>query len=958
MTAQRFTLSLKAEDRVIEQRVVDIAEAGNLTELPLRVDRLGRDLLHRLETRERSASLPHNRSMQDYLRQHDIVYRQPSPGWDEGLPLGNGDMGALVTGREGKEQNFHLDKTDIWLATAEGKPLGRSYAGVLNVRYNREQRSDPFLQRLSLGRAEVSTQDGSFQSRARVHALRNRFEVEISASEVEVSLERQTVPLWDNRASRLYGSWASLSSTQDLEQIRKAVRHAPHTKLEWGQESGQCWFTHTAPNLSYTLLVTVADAEIHWKRVDNGFRGRVRASGKKPIRLLATLATSREAPSPLARARQLIAGDGPESHHEWWQRFWTRSWIELPDKLEENLWYMGVYQQAVCSRSDQAVSFFGLWHPLDLRGWYDGYVTDAQVEMMWWQSFATNHLELLYPSHRTFGRFAVESVEHTPGPGMVVPHLFTPEWAGGHQFFTGTNPYKGSVAWYTMNFWWDYLYSGDHEFLRDVTYPLLRMVADFFVADLVLEADQRYHCVKSGSPEQSNTARDNIYDWALLNYLFRASIRASEVLGVDRQLRTQWNGILAALFEPPGDKETLWETADLPHPYRCHPVVLFGLYPTNAIAHGSPLFEKTRRTLEPVTRLIGYRYQDRHETIPSFAGGMESNGFSSGIVTTTAARLGDREQYRRFLYGLVVRFHMKQNGLRALLDTRQSSEISRASLVEAASAQTVAISETLVQSWDDHVRLFPCIDEQGRYRFAGLRAAGGFILSGEANEGRLLWAQVKSLNGGTLRLSSPILGDVILRERGTGRPAVFKWVRTEQKERSLELECQAGATYEMLANENVRVDLDLSPAALRTQPRAVSIAAVERLGGPFVHYPENLPFGQVVVDENLYLGKPASYGLPSAPPRLQDLLVQAESRTWQERQEAARLMARLQPTSELLQALDRLCADSVNVVAHTAAVTLVHLGTPEALALAQTHAEKDAIPGLKREVEKARQRPR
>ena len=58
---------------------------------------------------------------------------------------------------------------------------------------------------------------------------------------------------------------------------------------------------------------------------------------------------------------------------------------------------------------------------------------------------------------------------------------------------------------------------------------------------------------------------------------------------------------------------------------------------------------------------------------------------------------------------------MKQNGLRALLDTRQSSDIARASLAEAAGAQTVATAETLVQSWDDTVRLFPCIGSKGRY---------------------------------------------------------------------------------------------------------------------------------------------------------------------------------------------------------------------------------------------------
>src|SRR5262249_14687114 len=158
-------------------------------------------------------------------------------------------------------------------------------------------------------------------------------------------------------------------------------------------------------------------------------------------------------------------------------------------------------------------------------------------------------------------------------------------------------------------------------------------------------------------------------------------------------------------------------------------------------------------------------YEDRHAAIPGFEGGVESNGFSSGIITTTAARLGDREQYRRFLYGLIVRFHMKQNGLRALLDTRQSSDIARASLVEAANVHTVAISETLVQSWEEGLRLFACIGREGRYRFAGLRAAGGFVLSGEARDGHFAWLRVTSLSGGKLRLASPVLGAVTVREQ-------------------------------------------------------------------------------------------------------------------------------------------------------------------------------------------------
>jgi len=44
------------------------------------------------------------------------------------------------------------------------------------------------------------------------------------------------------------------------------------------------------------------------------------------------------------------------------------------------------------------------------------------------------------------------------------------------------------------------------------------------------------------------------------------------------------------------------------------------------------------------------------------------------------------------------------------------------------------------------------------------------------------------------------------------------------------------------------------------------------------------------------------------------------------------------------------------VVAQTAAVTQVHLGSPQALAIAQKHAEWDRVSGLWREVEKARRR--
>jgi hypothetical protein len=149
-----------------------------------------------------------------------------------------------------------------------------------------------------------------------------------------------------------------------------------------------------------------------------------------------------------------------------------------------------------------------------------------------------------------------------------------------------------------------------------------------------------------------------------------------------------------------------------------------------------------------------------------------------------------------------------------------------------------------------------------------------------------------------------------------------------------------------------------APASKRREPRRIAIDTAENMVEPFVHYPENLPFGQDVVDDFLYLGRPARFGPARQPPALATLTTLSGSDRWQERQRAARLLAVLPAEPRVLAELDQLCADRMNVVAHTAAVSLVHLGTPAAIALAERHAARDAVVGLKREVEKARTRLR
>ena len=95
-----------------------------------------------------------------------------------------------------------------------------------------------------------------------------------------------------------------------------------------------------------------------------------------------------------------------------------------------------------------------------------------------------------------------------------------------------------------------------------------------------------------GSPEQNNTRTDNVYDRACIEAGLRAAISAAGVLGVDADRVARWQNVLNDLYDFPADQTTLWETPDVAHPYRCHPVVMFGVHPANCIEPGSELWAK------------------------------------------------------------------------------------------------------------------------------------------------------------------------------------------------------------------------------------------------------------------------------------------------------------------------------------------------------------------------------
>lgn len=106
-------------------------------------------------------------------------------------------------------------------------------------------------------------------------------------------------------------------------------------------------------------------------------------------------------------------------------------------------------------------------------------------------------------------------------------------------------------------FWQHYLYTGDREFLRTRSYPLLREGARFYADYVTLGEDGAYHVFPTVSPENWGLTRnldrnkDSQSALSLIKYHLTAAAQAARLLNVDPQERARWQLIAEKLAPYP-----------------------------------------------------------------------------------------------------------------------------------------------------------------------------------------------------------------------------------------------------------------------------------------------------------------------------------------------------------------------------------------------------------------------
>ncbi|HZM02963.1 MAG TPA: DUF5703 domain-containing protein, partial [Candidatus Saccharimonadales bacterium] len=127
------------------------------------------------------------------------------------------------------------------------------------------------------------------------------------------------------------------------------------------------------------------------------------------------------------------------------------------------------------------------------------------------------------------------------------------QWDHGHYIvghkelgiFGHTTHILGPGAAIANLYWQRYQFTMDTHWLRDRAYPMIKGSAEFYrnFPNFTKEAGGKYHIHHVNNGESQWGSSDSRYEVAAMRLIFPLAIRASEILGVDEDLRARWREI-------------------------------------------------------------------------------------------------------------------------------------------------------------------------------------------------------------------------------------------------------------------------------------------------------------------------------------------------------------------------------------------------------------------------------
>lgn len=396
----------------------------------------------------------------------------------------------------------------------------------------------------------------------------------------------------------------------------------------------------------------------------------------------------------------------------------------------------------------------GIWAGDIWCPWNGDMHLNINQQMNHWPLEVGNLAELIDPLTRYTERLA-ESGKHTArhfydAEGWCA-HILANAWG-----FTAPSedPSWGATntcgAWISLHLWEHYLYTLDRAYLERV-YPTMRGAAEFLRSILIEEPKTGYLVTApTTSPENGFYLNDedkkrgivthiclgSTMDNQIAREIFSAVVSASEILGVDSDLRKEYIAVINRLtpnrIASDGRVMEWMEEYFEAEPEHRHISHLFGLYPAAQITRHTPeLMDAARLTLN--------------------VRGDAGTGWSRAWKICFWARLGDGDRAHKLLGSLLepaIEDGAHHGGTYPNLFCSHPPF-----QIDGNFGGSAGIMEMLLQSHDGAITLLPALPtawSSGEFR--GLKARGNIEVSCRWSEGRVAEASLKSATNQTVIL--------------------------------------------------------------------------------------------------------------------------------------------------------------------------------------------------------------
>lgn len=694
----------------------------------------------------------------------DLQYSELAKRWDEGVPLGNAVVGALVWQRD-SALRLSLDRTDLW----DLRPMDSISGSNNRFAWVQEQvKKGDYLPVQK--KYDWPYEQQSAPSKIPGAALEFSLEKLGTPSHVRLFLNNALCEAtWDNgttlktfvQATEPVGWFQfenlpeSITPSLIAPQYNKPGDSGDHNSVDGadlrrlGYKQGH--INEEANQITYHQEGWGGfsyEVNVRWEQTGNTLCGvwSVTSSlGKEKAAVLTEEAMKRGLHVDY------------QSHMDFWKNYWAASSVSLPELVLQKQYDNEMYKYGSATRENSyPISLQAVWTADNgkLPPWKGDYHHDLNTQLSYWPTYTGNHLtegmgylNTLWNQREVYKQYTRQYFE-TDGLNIPGVCTLTGEPMGGWIQYSMSPTVS---AWLSQHFYLHWKYSADREFLKDRAYPFIKEVAIFL--EQVSKVDEKgvRKLPISSSPEIFDNSINawfrsmTNYDLALMHFAFGAAAELATEMNLPDE-SAHWQKLNAQLPDYDLDKEGGLTFAkgfpyEQSHRHFSHAMAIhpLGLVDWSQGEASQKIMKATLKNMETCgpDYWTGYSY--------SWFGNMKARAMDGE---------GAAEALRTFAecFCLPNTFHV--NGDQS--KSGKSQFTYRPFTLEGNFAFASGIQEMLLQSHTGIVRVFPAIPATwANVSFDSLRAMGAFVVSAEKKEGEVLKVRIYPEQGGMLRIASP-----------------------------------------------------------------------------------------------------------------------------------------------------------------------------------------------------------